>query len=119
MAAHVGWRECASASSDGQGDACCWPCWSVPASAQRPLTGRLCHRRGAPVAGVELWVEVPLHPGEAEVDRFVTPRVRSDVGGFVAFVSERATVLVLLRDGAEWRRVPLAWGPDGELSLRP
>jgi hypothetical protein len=192
--------------------------WRLPASSMRPVTGRLCDRRGAAVAGVELWIEVPLQPGEAEVDRFVTPRVRSDrdgafgferlprrplvlrtdaprwcdpersiaadgdaaaqrvqldrrcqltvgfdgpgprpdamrlldaggavlpaelerpglavergrelplvrgdgrgLGSFVAFVSERAAVLVLLREGAEWRRVPLAWDADGELSLR-
>ena len=192
--------------------------WRLPANSMRPVTGRLCDRSGAAVAGVEVWAEVPLQPGEAEVERFVTARVRSDrdgafaferlprrplrlhtsssswsdpelmlaadgaspelvvpldrrcrlavgfdgpgprpdamrlldaggavlpaelerperavergrelplvrgggaeIGGFVAFVSERATVLVLLRDGAEWRRVPLVWGADGELSLR-
>jgi hypothetical protein len=191
--------------------------WRLPASNMRPVTGRLRDRSGAAVAGVEVWAEVPLQPGEAEVDRFVTARVRSDrdgafafvrlprrplrlhasspswsdpelvlaadgaspesvvlldrrcrlavgfdgagprpdamrvldpddavlpaeierperavergrelplvrggaeIGGFVAFVSERASVLVLLRDGAEWRRVPLVWGADGELSLR-
>jgi hypothetical protein len=192
--------------------------WRLPASHMRPVTGRLRDRSGAAVAGVEVWAEVPLQPGEADVDRFVTPRLRSDrdgafgferlprralvlhasspdwfdpelelstegssselvvqldrrcrlavgfagpgqrpdamrvldangavlpaeierperavergrelplvpgggaeVGGFVAFVSERASVLVLSRGGAEWRRVPLVWGADGELSLR-
>jgi hypothetical protein len=192
--------------------------WRLPASSMRPVTGRVCDRSGAAIAGVEVWAEVLLQLGEAEVDRFMTPRVRSDregrfgferlprhplrlqasspdwfdpelalaaegastelvvtlerrcrlavafegpeprpdamrvldasgavlvaeierpvraiergrelalasigeprLAGFVAWLGERAAVLVLLREGAEWRRVPLAWGADGQLSLR-